>query len=118
MVVAFLLIWLTHAFFGVVLSAPILFLGRKRIGWSHWLLLTLVIPFGVWLLLILSPLPVQKSMSNITEPLLIMVAMPVLAAARVLLGTRVPEKVQAVAFLTIMSAVAAAIYFFFPCLPE
>jgi hypothetical protein len=37
------LIWSAHAVIGTALSAPILLLGRKRVGWAGWELLALII---------------------------------------------------------------------------
>ena len=55
-IVILLLIWTVHAVIGAALSAPILVLGRKRIGWARWELLALIIPFSVWAVLMLTPL--------------------------------------------------------------
>lgn len=44
------LLWSIHAAVGAALAAPILFLGRKRVGWAKWELLTLIIPFGIWVI--------------------------------------------------------------------
>lgn len=51
------LIWSMHAVVGAALVAPILYFGRKRAGWANWELLALVIPFCVWVVLMLSPHP-------------------------------------------------------------
>lgn len=113
-----LLLWLVHAVLGAAVSAPILFIGRRQIGWSPWLPLALVIPFGAWALLALLPLAVPKGLSNLVEPLWLTAAMPVLATVRVVFGKRIPEKVQAAVFLTMLSLAAAALFFFVPALPE
>src|SRR4051812_40522710 len=112
-------IWAWHALFGFALSAPILFLGRKRIGWSRWLLLAFIIPFCVWLGLMLSPLANdRKSLSNLGEPVYISFTMPLLALVRVALGKKVPERLYAITLLTVLSALAAALFFFVPMKPE
>ena len=77
------LIWTMHAVIGAALSAPILFFGRKRIGWASWELLALIVPFFVWVVLMLSPLAAgRKSLANLGEPAYIGLAMP---------GTGAPE---------------------------
>jgi hypothetical protein len=46
------LIWSAHAVIGTALAGPVLYLGRKRIGWDNWELLALIIPFCVWVVLL------------------------------------------------------------------
>src|SRR5579875_3567886 len=78
---------------GVVLSAPILYFGRKRISWAKWLLLALVIPFLIWAGLMFSPLSSgRKSLANLGEPIYISIAMPVFAIIRVLVGKKMSER--------------------------
>jgi len=113
------LIWLAHAAIGMGLSAPILFLGRRRIGWARWERLAVVIPFCVWLLLMLSRLSTgRKSLANLGEPLCISLAMPVLALVRVALATKISERVYACSFIAALSVLAAAVFFMVPFLPE
>jgi len=79
----------------------------------------LVIPFCVWVLLMLSPLSTgRKSLSNMGEPICISFAMPVLALLRVCLGRRISESVYAACFITALCMVAAAVFFMVPFLPE
>jgi len=113
------LIWAIHAVVGAALSAPILFFGRKRVGWARWELLALVIPFCVWVLLALSPLAAgRKSLANLGEPIYISFAMPVLALMRVALGTRITERVYAACFITALCVIAGAVFFMVPFKPE
>ena len=113
------LIWSAHAVIGVALSAPILFVGRKRIGWAHWELLALVLPFCVWTLLMASPLSTgRKSLANLGEPVYISFAMPVLALIRVVCDKKITERLYAVTFITALCGVSAAVFFLVPPLPE
>jgi hypothetical protein len=41
-----LLLWSMHAVPGAAMAAPVLFLGRKRVGWANWELLALIIRFA------------------------------------------------------------------------
>ena len=114
-----LLIWAAQAAFGAVLSAPILFFGRKRIDWSFWELLGLVVPFCVWAALMLSPLSAgRKSLANLGEPVYISFAMPVLALLRVIIGRRISERVYAASFIAVLIVVAVAVFFLVPFLQE
>ena len=84
-----------HAVVGTALAAPILYFGRKRAGWANWQLLALLIPFSVWVVLMLSPLSAgRKSLANLGEPIYISFAMPVLALLRVAIGKRSNERCQ------------------------
>lgn len=104
---------------GAALSAPILFFGRKRVGWARWEMLALVVPFCVWVLLMLSPLSTgRKSLANLGEPVYISFAMPVLALLRVALGKRLTERAYAASFITALCVVAAAVFFMVPFKPE
>jgi hypothetical protein len=114
-----LLIWLVHAVVGVVLAAPILYFGRQRAGWAKWELLALVIPFGVWVGLMLSPLSDgRKSLANLGEPIYISFALPVLALLRVALGRRLSERTYAAGIITVLCIIAAAVFFMVPFKPE
>lgn len=113
------LIWSAHAVIGALLAAPILFFGRRRIGWANWRLLALVIPFCVWVVLMLSPLSDgKKSLANLGEPVYISIAMPVLALLRVAMGKKLTEKVYAYSFITALCVVAVATFFMVPFKPE
>jgi len=109
------LVWSAHAVIGCALAGPILYLGRKRAGWANWELLALVIPFCVWAVLMLSPLSAgKKSLANIGEPVYISFAMPVLALLRVAISRRLSETIYAASFVTLLSAVAIAVFFMVP----
>jgi len=113
------LMWFAHVAIGILLAGPILLLGRKRIGWSSWQLLALVIPFCVWAALMLSPLSAgKKSLANLGEPVYISFAMPVLALVRIAVGRRLSERVYAIGFISVLCIVAAATFFMVPFKPE
>jgi len=112
-------IWAVQAAIGGALSAPILFLGRKRAGLALWELLALIIPFLAWTILMLSPLATgRKSLANLGEPIFIGFAMPLLALICVSVGTKISERVCALGFITFLSIIAVAVFFLVPFLPE
>jgi hypothetical protein len=114
-----ILIWSAHAVIGSALASPILFFGRKRIGWANWELLALILPFCVWVVLMLSPLSTgRKSLANLGEPVYISFAMPVLALLRVAVGRRLSETVYAASFITVLCVIAATVFFMVPSKPE
>jgi hypothetical protein len=113
------LVWSIHAVIGSALAGPVLYFGRNRIGWANWALLALVIPFCVWVILMLSPLSAgRKSLANLGEPVYISFAMPVLALLRVGMGRRLSERVYAASFLTVLCVIAAVVFVIVPFKPE
>jgi hypothetical protein len=48
-VVASISAWLVHATVALLISAPILFSGRKRVRWMRFDALAILLPFSVWL---------------------------------------------------------------------
>jgi hypothetical protein len=112
------LMWIAQAVIGFALSAPILFLGRKRIGWAYWELLALIVPYSIWMILMLSPLATSKGVGNFMEPVYISFAMPVLALVRVAIGTKITERVYAVTFISALCVVAVAVFILVPFLGE
>jgi len=119
MVGTIFLIWLVHAAVGAALSGPILWLGRKRIAWTSLETLSVVVPFSVWLLLMLSPLSVgKKSLANIGEPIYISFAMPVAALFRVIIGQHLSRVASALVVVGALCGVAAVVFFLVPMKPE
>ncbi len=113
------LIWTMHAVVGAGLAAPILYLGRKRVGWQSWELLALVVPFCVWTALMLSPLATgRKSLGNIGEPIFISFAMPLAALARIAVGKQIRESFCAASLIAVLCLVAAGVFFIVPFKPE
>src|ERR1043166_9731611 len=95
-----LLIWMIHAAVAAVLSAPILLLGARRVQWRAWELLAFILPFGAWWLLAIRPGPSsRKGISNIGEPLIFSLTIPLAALTRVLLGKSFNEATCAGAIL-------------------
>ena len=115
---AVLWIWFVHAAIAGLLSAPVVFFGRNRVHWQAWELLVLIVPFVVWCLLFFSSLSDGKSMGNLAEPIYFALAVPVVALARVVIGSRAPEHVSAGILIALMCVVAACVFFFVPSLPE
>jgi hypothetical protein len=119
MVMTMLSIWLIHTVVGAALSAPVLWFGRKRIAWTDWDLLALVIPFCVWLLLMLSPLSSdQKSLANIGEPIYISFAMPAAALLRVALNQHLSRVANTLLVIGVLCGVAIGTFFLVPMKPE
>jgi len=119
MIVTMFLIWLIHVAAGAALSSPILWFGRKRIVWTKWDLLALIIPFCIWLVLMSSPLSAgKKSLANIGEPIYISFAMPFAAMLRVGVGRHARNTSVALLVAGLLCGVAIATFFLVPMKPE
>lgn len=116
---AILWVWAMHTGIAGVLTAPVVFLSRKRVRWRYWELLVLVLPFSVWSVLMFSELSTgRKSLANLVEPLYFAAAVPLGALVRVVVGTRIPERVCAGGLIAGICIVAGAVFFLVPPLPE
>ena len=114
-----LLIWAIHAGIATVLSAPVVFFGRKRVYWRLGELVVLILPFTVWSVLMCSELAVgRKSLANCVEPFYFAAAVPLAALIRVTVGSRIPEKLSAGILIAAICALAAGVFFMVPSLPE
>jgi len=108
-------LWLIHALVGAALAAPVLFLGRKRVGWAGWQWLTLVIPFFLWTLLMISPFTSGRgSLLCIGEPILISLALPILAIVRIRIGRSRSERLQSASFLAVLCGIVVTAFFAVP----
>ena len=114
MIGGMIFVWSVHTVIAALLSAPIVFFGRKRVHWRWWELSALVLPFTVWLFLMLSDLATgRKSIANLGEPYYFSVVIPLAALARVSLGTRFHERVSSAVLIGILCAVAARVFSLF-----
>jgi hypothetical protein len=113
-----LFIWVEYACFASLASAPIFYLGRHRTRWNSVDFLALVLPFGVWLGLLLALGGVGKSLANLCEPFVFCAAVPVAALIRVMAGGRVPDRVCSMAMVVLLCIFAALVYLWTPIWPE
>jgi hypothetical protein len=113
--VAIFWIWLVHAGIATILSVPIVLLGRRRVRWRLWDLLGVCVPFGVWLLLMMSAASIgRKGAGNLVEVFWLGAAVPAAATARVLIGSRFRQGACAAAVLAVLCLVAIAVFFIVP----
>src|SRR5262249_23542182 len=117
MIALYLLLWIGYMFYAVTLSAPIVYFGRKRVLWNTLDLLALVLPFGVWVALMVSG-EVGKSLANFGDYSLIAGSVAVAACIRVLVGKRFPAEPCSIVMLVMLCVVAACVYWWSPPLPE
>jgi hypothetical protein len=111
------ILWGVHAILPLVVSSPLLYLGRHRAKWQAYDLLALVLPFLVWLFC-MAAFGANKSLSNLGECFLISIAIPFAAATRIALGYRQRQWIYSAFIIFALCLVAVAIYFLIPSLPE
>jgi hypothetical protein len=112
-----LVLWTVSTTIAAILSAPLVWLGRRRVHWHSWEGLAFVLPFAVWCALSFLNVRV-KTLSNLVEPILISLAIPVAAGLRLIVGRRHSGAFVASHLIALLCIVAAAVYFFMPALPE
>ena len=114
---AMLWIWFVHTLIGAVLSAPVVFFGRKRVHWGLFDLTAFLLPFAVWANLMNSSM-FSKSLANLGEPFFFSFAIPLAALVRVIAGSHGDERVWSVTLVASLCFTAAAVYCGTPSLPE
>jgi hypothetical protein len=111
--------WLIYALIAGALSAPIVFLGRRRVHWIWWETLVFIVPFSIWMGLMLSELSTgRKSLANLGEFVFISFAVPIAALVRVALGSKVRERVCAGGLLAFVCLTAVGVFWLTPMVPE
>lgn len=106
--------WSLQTIVGAVLTAPVVFLTRRKAHWSTWELLAFVLPFLVWTGLMFSDLSTgRKSLANLIEPAILGIAIGVAALIRAISGPRF-----AWGLIAGLCIIAAGIFFLVPPLPE
>lgn len=119
--IPFLLIaWLIHVVVAAVAVSPVVLVARKRVHWRSGELLSLVIPFCVWMALMRSDMSTgSKTLSNlVVEPGMLALALALGALARVAMSTVISEKKASAVALAGLCLVAAGVYWIVPALPE
>jgi hypothetical protein len=111
--------WLYYVLIAGVVTVPIVFFGRRRVHWLWWETLAFIVPFFIWMALMLSPLEVgRKSIANIGEYVFISLAVPIAALIRVAFGTRVRERLCARFLFALLCLTAVGVFWLTPSLPE
>ena len=115
-----LITWLIHAGVAVVVISPVVFLTRKRVHWHTWELLAVVVPFGIWWILMLSDLSTGiKTLSNmVIEPGILALTLALGALARVAMSASIPEKTASKITLVALCFGAAVLFRIVPGLTE
>ncbi len=110
-------IWVVHSVIGALLSAPVVFFGRKRVHWSVLDLVVFLLPFAGWVAL-MNASSIGISLANLGEPIFFSFALPLAALVRAIVGDRVEERTCSISLVALLSLVAASVYWWTPTLPE
>ena len=114
---AALYLWSIYVGIGVVLTAPVVFLTRRRVEWQWWDLAGFILPFWVWMWLMTNSSR-PKSLANLGEIGNLLIALAAVAVARALLGRRRGAVVAGVVGQVILVILAGMTYLLTPMLPE
>lgn len=118
MIPFFVFAWLFHVGVSAVIVSPVVLLTRKRVHWHAWELLALVLPFSLWMTLMIRN-DSAKTLSNlVVEPCILSVVLAVGALARAALSRSLSERSAIVGIVAGVCLIAAGIYFAVPALPE
>jgi len=100
-------------------SGPAWWAARRRGTWLLWDYASLVTPFGLWLVLAYAGFGSQ-SLGNLVEPLVLVVAIPILNSVRVLLVERWSRirTANSIAVFVILNLAAVGLRAFVPLIPE
>ncbi|MEX0713406.1 MAG: hypothetical protein WD278_13705 [Pirellulales bacterium] len=110
-------LWFVHAAIAVVLSAPVVFLARRRVRWVLYDLLALIAPFIVWAVLMAHG-PAGKSLANFGEAFYLGLVVPLALLLRASFGRREPVQRYSLLMTSLLCLAAVAIFFLTPSLPE
>jgi hypothetical protein len=112
--------WVIHVIVAAAAVTPVVVLARKRVHWRSWELLSLVIPFCVWMAFMYSDMSTgSKSLSNlIVEPGILALVLAVGALARIAMTATVAERKASAVVLVGLCFAAAGIFWIVPVLPE
>jgi len=114
-IVCVLSIWLIHAGIALILSGPIVFLGRKRVRWRLWELLAVILPFSIWAILMASELSLgRKGLGNLYEAFYLALGVPLAAIVRIVIGSRGRQQACAGSLIAVLCIVAVVVFFVVP----
>jgi len=105
---------LIFAGFTLLLSSPILVLGRKRIHWQLWELSVFVLPYAIWVSLFFSNIEPKSDLNMAVETVFMILSVLVAVLARVIIEARFPERLCAAVLICLLCVVDVVIYFAVP----
>lgn len=99
------------------MAAPILIMGRKRARWQSYELLALILPFGVWLVLMwVGDAP--KSIANFADCTSLSAGIVVAMIVRCIVGSVKRQALFSSSLIAALMLLAVLTYYLMPSLPE
>jgi hypothetical protein len=113
-------VFLVLILFSSLASGPALWNARRRGAWIAWDYASLVVPFGLWLVLVSAGFGPEKSLSNVVETFAITGVIPILHSVRVFIIDRQFEyrRRNSIIVFVVASIVAIGLWALVPALPE
>ncbi|KQC14307.1 MAG: hypothetical protein APR63_14600 [Desulfuromonas sp. SDB] len=110
-------VWLLHLIPVLLISSPIWFFARKRVKWTIWDFLIVILPFLIWVSCLIT-YSEGKSLSNLVEGIWLGWVVPLATVIRMVVGDRVNQKKLSIILLAVLCGVGVALWKFMPGLPE
>lgn len=98
------------------IAAAVWFFGRRRVQWNRWDFALVVLPFAVWMALMMVNSS-GKSISNLAEAFWLGCAAPLAPIIRVSVGQKTNQKVLAIGMLVVVCLAAVGLWALVPGLP-
>ena len=101
-------------------SAPAWWNARRRGAWVAWDYASLVVPFGLWLVLVTAGVGPDKTLSNVVELFFLTAAVPILHSVRVFVvdGLFEYRRKNSIVVFVIASLISIGLWALVPTLPE
>lgn len=97
-----------------VLTAPVVFFGRRRVTWRSWELLALVLPLSMYTLGRCVFRDLDKGIGNVIEPFFVSLGPPAAALVRVGVGKSIDETICGALLIIALCLAATFVLFFTP----
>jgi hypothetical protein len=111
------ILWLGHAVITLPVVAPVVWFTRRFVRWHWWELTVFLVPFAVWLTLIISG-ALPKTLANLGEAVYVSAAIVVAAILRAALARIAGSRMVPALLIASVTACAVGVYYFTPMWPE
>jgi hypothetical protein len=101
----------------LLVGGPVWFFGRRRVQWNRWDFALVLLPFAVWIALMMAN-HAGKSFANLGEAFCLGCVAPLAPIIRVAVGDRANHELLALALLVGVCLVATGLWAFVPGTPQ
>jgi hypothetical protein len=107
-----LMFWIAHALIAAVFVTPIVWLSRDWVQWLSWVLISLIVPFSVWMVCYI--IGTERSFEKFCmDSIRLGLVLGIGAMVRVAMSKSLSERKAFTLSLVAMSVLAAAVYWIF-----